>query len=471
MRQGKILFYIFLSVILALSSCSDDDDKSSTLNDNEYINNWIYSQMREWYLWSADMPSTYDYNTEPETFFKSLLNKPTDRFSWATNDYNNLLNWTNDISTDIGFEYFTILENNKPEYYNIVYIKPNTDAEAKGLKRGDKIIEVDGVALTSDNYRSLLSSGNRIYSLTIEGKPEPVIIRSMTNYPENPVYYSNTYTEGNKKIGYLVYNAFTQDKGDDSGDYDVDLVTALQQLYDNNITDLVLDLRYNSGGLLKCAQILASAIVKDRDANNIFIKNEYNANITAQIGKFSTLNLSDNFLDKFRVGTKRTTREIPRLGDKIKKVYILTGQYTGSSSELIINGLKPYMDVILIGRTTYGKNVASVSLYEENDYRNKWGLQPIIMKVYNSAGQSDYTDGFPADIPINEFSYEMKELGDKDEILLKTAINAITGNKLVPLRLSKGADIKAVSPVITRKGAMDMLIDKKFAEEIKRLRP
>lgn len=470
MRQVKILFYIFLSGILALSSCSDDD-KSSNLTDNEYINKWIYSQMEEWYLWSADMPSTPDYNTEPNTFFKNLLNKSDDRFSWATSDYNNLINWTNSISTDIGFEYFTILDDNdKPEYYNIVYIKPNTDAEAKGLKRGDKITKVNGVTLTSDNYGSLLSSGNGIYSLTIEGKSEPVNISSIANYPENPVYYSNTYTEGNKRIGYLVYNSFTQDKGDDSGDYDVALIAALKQLYDNNITDLVLDLRYNSGGLVKCAQILASAIVKNRDINNVFIKNEYNANITAQIGNFSTLSLSDNFLDKFRVGSTRTNKDIPRLGDKISKVYILTGKYTGSSSELIINGLKPYMEVTLIGRTTYGKNVASISLYEEKDYRNKWGLQPIIMKVYNSAGQSDYTEGFPADIPINEFSYEMKQLGDKDEILLKAAINAITGNEIVPLRLSKAADIKAVSPVVNRKGAMDMFIDKKFAEEIKSIK-
>ena len=128
------------------------------------------------------------------------------------------------------------------------------------------------------------------------------------------------------------------------------------------------------------------------------------------------------------------------------------------------------MDVTLIGRTTYGKNVASISLYEEKDYRNKWGLQPIIMKVYNSAGQSDYTEGFLADIPINEFSYEMKQLGDKDEILLKAAINAITGNEIVPLRLSKAADIKAVTQDVNRKGAKDMFIDKKFAEEIKSIK-
>lgn len=471
MRQIKILFYIFLSTTITLTSCSDDDnDKNSNLTDNEYVNHWIYNQMNEWYLWSADMPSSPNYDTDPGTFFYNLRNLQKDRFSWATDNFDELINWTNAVSTDIGFEYFTIFENDLPAYYKIVYVKPNTDAAAKGLKRGDEITKVGGVSLTMDNYTSLLSSGTGTYSLAINNQSNPIEIHSMTDYPENPVYYSNIYKDGNKTIGYLVYNSFTQDKGDSSGDYNAELMNILTQFYNSKVTDLVLDLRYNGGGLVKCAQNLASAIVKNRDSKNLFIKNEYNANITKEINAMSPSRqdewLHSYFLNKYENVGSTKTGDIPRLGDYIDKVYILTGKYTASSSELIINGLKPYMDVVLIGQTTYGKNVASISLYEENDNRNKWGLQPIIMKMYNSDNQSNYDGGFDTDVEIDEFAYDMKQLGDKDEILLKTAIDKITGRETSALRTSTTKNIKAVSPATKRKGALDMFIDNSFAKEI-----
>lgn len=466
MRQIKFLFSIFLSILFVFSSCSDDE-KYSNLTDNEYINNWIYSQMDEWYLWGADMSSSSNTNVDPSTFFNNLLNKKADRFSFATSNYKNLFDWTNAISTDIGFEYYTIFDKNNsnvPLYYNIVYIKPNTDAADKGLKRGDKITKVNGTGLSLDNYMSLLSSGVGNYSLTIEGKADPVQIHNMVDYPENPVYYSNIYTEGNKKIGYLVYNSFTQDKGDNSGDYDIALMNILKSFYDSQITDLVLDLRYNGGGLVKCAQSLSSAIVKNRNTaqKQLFVRNEYGVNKTKEISKMSSANqdqwLNDYFLDKYEIIGSPKTGDIPRLGDKISKVYIITGKYTASSSELVINGLKPYMDVELIGRKTYGKNVASISLYEEKDYRNKWGLQPIIMRMYNSKNESDYTGGFEPDIALDEFAYDMKPLGDKEEPLLKAAISAIKGEAQTTLRSSNAENIKVVSSAERRKGAFDMFV-------------
>lgn len=469
MHQKKNLLYIFLSVVLfSIYSCSDDDQPSNQ-TDNQYVNTWIYSQMDEWYLWGSGMDRSPNYDIEPAVFFDNLLDKKNDRFSWATPDYANILNWTNAVSTDIGFEYYTIFDANKentPLYYQIVYTKPNTDAALKGLKRGDKITKVNGTGLTIDNYMSLLSSASGNYSLTVAGKPDPVEIHSMVGYPENPVYYSNIYaTEGNKKIGYLVYNSFTQDKGDNSGDYNVELINILKGFYDNQVTDLVLDLRYNGGGLVKCAQNLASAIVKNRTSNQLFIRNEYGANKTAEIEKMSPAKqkewLEDYFLDKYEIIGSKRTGDIPRLGDKLNKVYILTGKYTASSSELVINGLRPYIDVILIGADTYGKNVASISLFEERNYRNKWGLQPIVMKMYNSKGQSDYADGFTADIRIDEFAHEMKPIGDENEILLKAAIDIIGGKTLATLRSSDADYIKAVSPAQFRKGALDMFINRK----------
>jgi C-terminal processing protease CtpA/Prc len=107
---------------------------------------------------------------------------------------------------------------------------------------------------------------------------------------------------------------------------------------------------------------------------------------------------------------------------------VLTGSYTASASELVINGLKPYMNVFLIGTKTYGKNVGSSTFYKENDSKNKWGLQPIIAKFYNSDGKSDFTDGFAPDIyDPDSWNMPKKELGDVNEALLELAIGHITG--------------------------------------------
>jgi carboxyl-terminal processing protease len=109
------------------------------------------------------------------------------------------------------------------------------------------------------------------------------------------------------------------------------------------------------------------------------------------------------------------------------RVYILTGSRTASASELIINGLKPFMDVYLVGDTTIGKNVASISIYDDQDPENKWGMQPIVAKLFNSQGQSDYSHGFIPQIIDHDNSLYLYPLGDAREALLSKAIEQITG--------------------------------------------
>ncbi|MDD4010234.1 MAG: S41 family peptidase, partial [Fermentimonas sp.] len=110
------------------------------------------------------------------------------------------------------------------------------------------------------------------------------------------------------------------------------------------------------------------------------------------------------------------------------RLYVLTSGWTASASEFIINGLKPYMDVILIGETTYGKNVGSITLYEENDPKNKWGMQPIVVKFANSLGFSDFTAGFAPNYEVDEFeNLYLYEFGDSNDPLLGTALSNITG--------------------------------------------
>ena len=149
------------------------------------------------------------------------------------------------------------------------------------------------------------------------------------------------------------------------------------------------------------------------------------------------------------------------MGSQISgKVYVLTSGRTASASELLINGLKPYMEVFIIGDTTVGKNVGSISLYEPDDPKNTWGMQPIITKSYNSLNQSNYSDGFVPDVFNKDNALELFPLGDAQETLLSIAIAEITGtggrralpdHKVHSVLIGSSADLK--------RGNFNLLID------------
>src|SRR5690606_20836259 len=122
----------------------------------------------------------------------------------------------------------------------------------------------------------------------------------------------------------------------------------------------------------------------------------------------------------------------------LNRLYVLTTSYTASASEMIINGLRPYMDVVVVGGTTVGKNEGSITVYasagdlthsETRNTNHKVGKQPNKSQIFNSANESNYDDGFTPDLAIDEgnFAATIKPFGDQEEVLLKTAVDDITG--------------------------------------------
>ncbi len=173
----------------------------------------------------------------------------------------------------------------------------------------------------------------------------------------------------------------------------------LDAMKTQGINEMVLDLRYNSGGAVSSAIALASSLVKNRSTTNVLTTSQYNSIVHNELLKeYGTNYNKDYFIDK----VQGTTISIPALN--LPRLYVLTSGWTASASEFVINGLKPYMDVTLIGETTYGKNVGSISIYEENDPKNKWGMQPIVVKYFNSLGHSDFTAGFRPNHDVDEFA-------------------------------------------------------------------
>lgn len=429
----KLLRYPLLALsllaLITFNACKDDDPSPAD-DGNKYVNDWIYDNMQTWYYWENQLPASPDKTASPSDFFESLLVNE-DRFSWIQEDYQELLNSLQGISKEAGFEFTLYRESqaNNNVIGQILYVKPSSPAAAAGLARGDAFSKINGQQLTISNYQELLAGMDKNYTLTyrkldIEDESfgaETNVALVPLQYTENPNHYHDIITQGDRKIGYFVYNFFASGTSSDQNKYDNEVDAIFAEFKAEAITDLVLDLRFNSGGSERAATNLASLIAPDVNNTKVFFKRQYNSLIQQEIindPNLGTAFLSNKFVNKTQnVGSLLTN----------SRVYVLTSSRTASASELIINGLRPYMDVFLIGETTYGKNVGSISLYEENDPKNTWGMQPIVVKAFNSLNQSDYTNGFTPDVENPDNNIFLFPLGDVRETMLADAIAEITG--------------------------------------------
>ncbi len=427
--------------LLVLVSCHDEEivprknpfdslPKVAQNEANQYVNSWILEEMQYWYFWSNELPANSNKNLDPDAYFQSLLSDD-DRFSWIQPNYAELLNSLQGISMEAGYEFvlYREKEGSNNVILQIAYVKPGSPAATAGLKRGDIASHINGQQITTGNYQTLLSAIKKDHTLRYKpvlidqgqfGETKTISLQAV-QYAEDPNYLHKVIEVDGRKIGYFVYNFFASGTDTEPGKYDAETEAVFADFKAQGITDLVLDLRYNSGGSEVAAKNLASLIGRGVDESKVFLKRQYNEKVTDAI--IHDPNLGPDFL------ISHFNSDPANIGNQLEggRVYILTSSRTASASELVINALKPFMDVFLIGNTTYGKNVGSISLYEENDPKNTWGLQPIVVKVYNSQDESDYSTGFVPDVlqeDNNEFIYP---LGDPREALLGQAIGQITG--------------------------------------------
>lgn len=430
-----ILFLLALSFI----NCAEDYDDNPV---RESINDFIWDGLNLYYFWQADSPDLNDskndnsqeYNSflnsypNPIDFFNHLkLNSTIDRFSVIFSDYTVLEQALTGISQSNGLDIELRFKNgSSTEVFGWVrYVMPNSDASSKNVQRGAVFYAINGISLNVDNYRSLLA--NTTYTLNFADFDSGNITPNGNNisftkvpYAENPIYLSNVYDVGSKKVGYLVYNGFYSA-------YENDLNTVFTNFQSQNITHLVLDLRYNSGGSINTATRLASMIT-GQFGNQVFSKQQWNSKITNANGGPN----SENFLNRF-TNQLANGGNITSLG--LTKIYVITTRSTASASELIINSLKPYINVIQIGRTTIGKNEGSITIYDSPTFQkinvnpnHNFAMQPIVLKLANVANFGDYSTGLVPNIDQAEDLSNLGQLGNISEPLLETALNYISTN-------------------------------------------
>jgi C-terminal processing protease CtpA/Prc len=429
-RNGILLLFAVLTVSCHKGEAIIGDQ---TENPNEEINEWILANMQTYYLWETHIPSETDRTLSPDDYFESLLYHPDDRFSWIQANYLELLNSLSGVSTEAGYDYNLMLmsQNSSEVIGYITYIKPGTPAAAAGLLRGNYFHKINGTQMTVDNYSSLIAKTSQYHTLgvsvfsgnTIVGIKD-IALDVVENYPENPILLDTIYNISGKKIGYFVYNFFARDKGDGSVSYEKELNNLFLKFKSEQISELIVDLRYNSGGAVITTEALAS-MISGQTTDKVFYLEEYNSFLNKEFSK-----MYGNDYNKAYFIDNIANIPINSLSG-LSTLYCIVSRRSASASELLINGLKPYMNVVLIGETTYGKNVGSITIYEEDPIKqknNKWGMQPIVLKISNSKNFSEYGDGFVPDKEAYEYNTDtIRQLGDTEELLLHTTINQILG--------------------------------------------
>ncbi|MGN7808188.1 S41 family peptidase [Flavobacterium sp. 22076] len=484
----SILFLCLLSFFL--QSCEDEDDVRTPAQ--LQVNDFVWKGLNELYLWQGDVANLADDRfssqeelnsylegySNPEDLFQDLLNKPVskypsnaiDRFSWIVSDYTVLEQELGGITKNNGvdFRLTRVAEGSNDVVGYVRYIIPNSDASSKAIKRGDFFTSVNGTKLTVSNYKSLLVDPDS-YTLdfadyngtafVLNGKS---VALTKTVLEENPILINKVINTGGHKIAYLMYNGFY-------AEYDSKLNQAFQGFKNEGATDLVLDLRYNGGGSVRTSTRLASMITGQFEGK-IFSKRQYNFKQMAGMTAEDLEVLNERFVKDID-GT-------PVNSLNLSTVYILTTSSTASASELIINGLKPYINVVQIGETTTGKNVGSVTLYDSPTFtkrnvnpNHKYAMQPLVFKISNASDFGDYTQGLVPTYVQLEYLRSYGVLGDTAEPLLNMAISKITGAAAKKVQNDHGLVLPYISDSKKINGLRnEMYIDGNAGEFIKTLK-
>ena len=366
-------------------------------------NNWLRSFTHKTYLWYDEIAdtdpaccSTPDYFKLMKTLETTASGNPKDRFSFSMNTKEHL-----DSQKGVTFGYGFLIERTQQGFY-ILHVEPGSPADNAGLARGMFLSEIDGTPvgqLSSEQlFSTLFPSSPERHGFTVlipgESRPRSVTVTS-AEIVKTPVQWTILVNRiSGHKVGYMLFN-------DHIPPAEAELINAVRDFAFEDVDELVLDLRYNGGGLVSIAGELASMIAGSRATENrLFAKFVFNDKTPSESFPFPSHSTSG--------------RPLPTLN--LERVFVITGNQTCSASELIINSLRGIgVGVILIGETTCGKPFGFAG-------KDNCGTTyfPIQIRFVNDRGFGDYEDGFsPTCKAIDDVS---RNLGDSAEARLREAI-------------------------------------------------
>ncbi len=409
----KKLLVLIIAILSLVYSCKKDDPEpepepnpnNSTGLTPAMARDTLHYVMKEWYLWYDKMPNvTRENYSDPYKYLEAVRYKELDRWSFIA-DYDEFI-------AEMGGEFvghgFRIgLDNAGKARIAMIYNKSPLYAE--GVRRGWIVKTINGVdiaaAMKANDgaaYNSALGPSTAgVTNAFVFTKPDGsdvAISSTKQSFTVNSVLFYDTLHLKSGITGHLVFEQFITPSTEE-------LNTAFAFFKQNNVKDLVLDLRYNGGGILAVAQTLASMIGGNELTGKTFAKFQYNTRHQND----SRVNIAWPFESNAN-----------SLG--LKRLVVITSRGTASASEAVMNGLNPHITVVSVGDTTHGKPTGMNIWYvgHRNTTGKKYAMAPVTFKTVNSQGLGEYFKGIPPNkLVADDITHDF---GDRQEANLKEAI-------------------------------------------------
>ena len=394
MRQVLLSLALLLAGAGAWPAAAQNGPSSCSVTGQ---NLYVRDVMQDLYLWNEFLPTVNPSTfSSPEAYLEAVRYRVLDsRFSYITSAAASNAFYSD--SQFIGYGFATSLQG---EELRVLQVYPDSPASEAGLARGDYILEVDGRSVAF-----LVASGQigSAFGASEIGISSEILFRSpaggerrqrMTKRPVTipTVSLTRAYDVDGRRVGYLFFRNFVRPSV-------AALSEAFDALHQAGVTELVLDLRYNGGGLVDVAVHLSSLI----------------GGVLTAGQPFATF--SHNVRNAFRNETLRFA-DAPSSAPTLSRLIVITSRSSASASELVINGLRPFMPVVLVGDATYGKPVGQYLI----EFCSKV-LAPVSFSLKNANGEADYFDGFAPTCVAGD-GIE-RELGDPEESSLAEAFHFI----------------------------------------------
>lgn len=395
----KQLVILAIAVSL-LAGCAENRETEFKYRTD--VNDWIAETMQDVYIWNNELRESANRFAEPDVYFENLI-YASDKFSYITTG-----NEADSLSASYGIAYrtYSMKSESSRILAQITAVADNSPAYKAGLKRGLWVIAANDMKLNNNNVTFLDrggelklevadsvyldDSGNETWTAT-----EAVTVGASEIFTEPALHMDTIYDTGNGKHLYVVLNNLNLTDND---------METLKKAFiaSRECNRVILDLRTCDKGDMKQATAISSMIAPEQQKNQIF----------------TIINHNGNNKDKDTVYT--FSEQLSAYSINKDELFVLTSATTSGAAEAIINGLKPYMNVYIIGSGTAGKNVILDKI--NCPVNTMYTIHPAVAQICDKDNASLFPNGFAPDSTITERDLmPIYELGDTRESLLNAA--------------------------------------------------
>lgn len=395
LSMDRLLGVILAALLVFTLSCNKDEVE---IIPEENSKTFIYDIFHDWYFWLYQVPeldpNSYSSN---EDLVEALMYKELDRWSFVADLdlYKALFEQAETKGYGLGMS----LTQDDRLMVRFTYAK--APMGLAGVDRGWEIIRINDVPVMQipDLLAAFDSDSPVKFTFVTINNDTVEHTMTRTDYKMNTVLHRSVIETAGLKVGYLVFESFLQPSAKE-------LEEAFSFFKQENIDELVVDLRYNGGGYLNIAIYLEELIGGDEIVGKLLAQIIHNQN--------------HSNADKF-FGVEGSSLSV-----NLDRLFFITTSSSASASEMVINGMFPFKEVVVIGRRTHGKPVG-MEVFEDSVKYNI-ALAPITYKLLNANDEGDYFDGIPVDYEVADDIF--KAWGDPDEACLQRALNIIGGQEV-----------------------------------------